>query len=398
MKKDIDVILKQALSPKEEPDARLNCKILDQAEERIYMGRKKVKGLPAAALAACITLAIGSMTVFAAWKYLSPAQMAQHFEDKKLEEAFQGPNAVVVNETQEYGDYKITLLGAVAGKNISEYLTENEQGSLKDDMFYAAVAIERADGTPMPDTSDDAYGDPAFYVSPFIQGLDPMFYSMQGMGGGYSEFVKDGVDYRLLEMDNIEMFADRVIYIGANEGTFYDNEAYRFDEATGKISRNESYDGVNALFTLRLDPSAADPAAAEAFLKKLKEEWETPDEPEEDLNNPEIEAWIQMVEEALENGHKLEEYADRVEATVKTVKPDADGVMDYSWELPDGSSSGGGVGFMDSLFPEGKQTPGTLAIGGYSYSDDLLESLEIETWTLNEDGTVTAAVYVPKKE
>ncbi|HBN56790.1 MAG TPA: hypothetical protein DD414_08440 [Lachnospiraceae bacterium] len=397
MKKDIDVILKQALSPKEEPGPRLNRKILDQAEERIYMGKKKIKGMQAAALAACITLAVGSMTVFAAWKYLSPAQVAQHFEDKKLEEAFQGPDAVIVNESQEYGDYKITLLGAVAGKNISEYLSEDGQGNLKEDMLYAAVAIERADGTPMPATDDDAYGDPAFYVSPYIRGLNPVFYSMQGMGGGYSEFVKDGVSYRLLEMDNIEIFADRGIYIGANEGSFYDNDAYHFDEATGEISRNDAYDGVNALFTLPLDASAADPATAEAYLKELEKDWETPDEPEEELNSPEIEAWIQMVDEAMENGHKLEEYADRVESTVKVLKPDAKGEMEYSWEIPGGSSSGVGTGYMELLFPEDKRTPGTLVIDGYSYSDDLLEKLEIQTWTLNDDGTVTAAIYVPKK-
>ena len=56
-----------------------------------------------------------------------------------------GEDAVLVNETQEYAGYRITLLGAVTGRNISEYLPVDEKGQVEDDRFYTAVAIERAD-------------------------------------------------------------------------------------------------------------------------------------------------------------------------------------------------------------------------------------------------------------
>ena len=199
MKRDVDDILKRALTPEEEPDMRLNQKILNKAEEMTRMAKKKRRRgrIPAAVLAACITLAVGSMAVMAAWKYLSPAQMAEELSDKKLADAFLGEDAVPVNETQEYGGYKVTLLGAVSGKNISDYMVTERDGSVRDDMFYAAVAVERADGTPMPDTSDDMYNDVPFFASTYIRGLDPRFYNMATMGGGYSEFVRDGVQYRL---------------------------------------------------------------------------------------------------------------------------------------------------------------------------------------------------------
>ena len=190
MKKNFDRILKQALSPTEEPDVWLNQNILYQAEEMVNMAKKakKKKGrFSAAVAAAAVTLVIGSAAVVAAARYLTPGQIARQHEDQKLMEAFQGEDAVLVNESQEYAGFRVTLLGAVSGKNISEYLPEDHKGQVEDDRFYAAVAIERADGTPMPDTSEEAYGEDAFYVSPYIKGLEPWNYGIMNIGGGYSE-------------------------------------------------------------------------------------------------------------------------------------------------------------------------------------------------------------------
>lgn len=94
MKSKMDELLRYALFPKEEPDQRLNQKILYQAEEMADMAKKRYGRVPAAILAASLTLAIGSTAVFAAWKYLSPAQVAEELNDRKLVEAFQGEDAV----------------------------------------------------------------------------------------------------------------------------------------------------------------------------------------------------------------------------------------------------------------------------------------------------------------
>lgn len=388
MKREIDVILKQALTPADEPDARLNQAILHQAEEMTRMARMRKRRIPAAILAASITLVVGSTAVFAAWKYLSPAQMAEELSNQSLAEAFQSEDAVQINETQECGGYRITLLGTTAGKNISESvgLDWDGAGQLKDDMFYAAVAIERADGTPMPDTSDDAYGEEAFLVSPYIKGLDPVCYNVFTMGGGYSEFVKDGVQYRMLELDNIEMFADRGIYMGVSSGSFYDGEAFCYDESTGELTRNEDYEGVNALFVLPLDPAKADPKAAQKFLDQV---WEKDDD-EEPL---EMTAGQQEIEDFMSRltAENLKEYADVIESTVQVCRPNEKGEFFYSWEL-DSGMGGEETVYLDNFFPDRK--PG-LAIGGYC-SGGTLDSLCIDTYTLNEDGTVTVAIYRPK--
>lgn len=383
----MDEILKHALSPENEPDQRLNQKILYRAEEMTYMAKRRHKRIPAAILAASITLAVGSTAVFAAWKYLSPTQMAEEFADEKLADAFRGEDAVLINETQEYGDYRVTLLGIVSGENFNNSMYH---GQVQDGCFYAAVAIERADGTPMPDTSEDAYGEEPFFVSPYIKGLDPVWYNAVTMGGGYQEFVQDGIQYRMLEVNDIEMFADRGIYIGVNSGSFPDNEAYSFDENTGEITRNESYDGVNALFILPIDPAKADPEAAEAFLEKMNDPQEDEEPAEQTAEDLEADAWIAQV-----NAENLDEYAEVIESTIQVCTPNEAGEFYYAWELEDGMG-GNGIGYMDVSFPERK--PGTRVINGYSYGADGLAGLCIETHTLNADGTVTVAIYRPKQD
>lgn len=395
MKKEFDRILKQALSPTEEPDTWLNRNILYQAEEMANMaktGKKKKGRFSVAVAAAAVTLVIGSAAVVAAARYLTPGQIAERNKDQKLVEAFQGEDAVLVNETQEYGGFRVTLLGAVSGKNISEYLAEDHKGQVEDDRFYAAVAIERADGTPMPDTGEEAYGEEAFYVSPYIKGLEPWNYGIMNMGGGYSEFVQDGIQYRLLDMENIDIFADRGLYIGVSSGTFYDNEAYFFDKETGVITRNETYEKVNALFDLPLDPAKGDPQAAEAFLKSMEEEEPTPpmEMSEQDM---EVEAWVEGFKTELMEG-RIKEDAERIESTVQICKPNGDGTADYSYDLGD-KGGGSGVIFLDESFPD--QKPGSAAVTGYSFDEEGVASLRIETAVLNEDGTVTFAVYRVKR-
>lgn len=379
-----------------------------QGREKEMQGRKEEKGkqrkdktgkagkkhsragrrLPAAAAVVAAVFLAASGSCYAAWKYLSLRQVADELEDGKLAEAFESEAAVNANEVQELGGYRITFMGAVAGKDISRFAGTDEDGGVEDDKLYTVVTIEHMDGTPMPEVSAEEYGQEAFYVSPYIQGLNPAKYSIMSMGGGYSEFVKDGIQYRLTEVDNLEAFADRKLYLGVSSGTFYDPEAYSFDEATGEIGRKDGYRGVNALFSLPLGASKADPDAAKAYLEQLEASWEADDgEIEMDETDLAVETWMEKV-----TPENIEEYAEVIESTVKTYTPDAGGEFRYSWESGSGSGGSGTAG-LEWLFPDRK--PGRV-IAGYSYSEEGLAGLEIETFTLNEDGTVTLAVYVPK--
>lgn len=391
MRNKMDELLKTALTPMDAPEDTLNNLVLSKAKERDNMTNKskhyKHKISVAACLAACI-LVMGSVTAVAAYRILSPREVAVELKDNKLEKAFQSDGAVFVNETQDSGGYRITLLGSVAGKNISDYLSWNENNVVEDNKIYTVVAIEHSDGTPMMDTSSDDYGKEALFVSHYIQGLNPNQYSVMNMGGGYQEFVKDGVQYRLLEMDNIEMFADKEIYVGVSAGVFYDSNAYVYEESTGKMIRNENYEGVNALFILPVDKRKADPIAANAYLESLNESSNIGEMLEElDESDQDVEAFIKNL--TVDN---IDEYAVPIESTRQVCAVNKDGWAHYAYELE--NDSGEGDINVAEHFPDGKT--GMSNCFGYSYSDDGLSSLIIDTFTMNEDGTVTYVVYVPK--
>lgn len=390
MKDDMDKRLEMALTPMNVPDEKLNNQILWRIKEKEDMGdkRKHYRRVPAAVLVATCILAMGSITAVAAYRYLSPAEVAAEVEDDLLEKAFLSEDAISVNETQECGDYRITLLGSVAGTKISEYLAEDISGIVKDDKIYTVVAIERADGMPMPATSSDEYGEEPFYVSHYIRGLDPNTYSIMSMGGGYQELVKDGIQYRLLEMENIEMFADRGIYVGVNSGLFYDRNAFVYEESTGEMSRNENYQGANALFVLPMDESKADMEAAEAYLEALHNSWNALDEPlERDIADLRIEEFMERL-----TPENIDEYATPVESTRQVCVPDENGIFEYSWEFESGAG-GSCTQEISAAFPDGKI--GMSDKFGYSCSETGLEELRIETLTLNTDGTVTFVIYMP---
>ena len=166
MRKDMDQLLYTALTPMNEPRVELNDRILLQVKERQIMNGKKKKyqrRIPAAAIAAVCILVLCSGTALAVYKYLTPAEVAKEADDDTLQQAFLSDDAIPGNETQESGGYRLTLLGSVAGKNISDFIpsegTGNEaEAAVDDNKIYTVVAIERADGTPMPDTSSDDYG------------------------------------------------------------------------------------------------------------------------------------------------------------------------------------------------------------------------------------------------
>lgn len=264
----IDELLKEALIPSEKPDAQLNQEILRKAAEVNNMRKPFFKTIPVVAAIATAVLATGSLTAYGAWKHLAVEQVAEETGDKKLADAFKEKGAVNINESQEYGDYKITLMGTVSGDKLSSYLVEDD-GVFLTDRTYSVISIEKKDGSPMPDTSDDNYEN-NFLTSPFIKGEDPAFLNIYYMNGGCSSFVKDGVEYRIADHDNIEAFAGRGVYLGVLGDAFYDRDAYNFDKATGEITRNENYKGINALFELPLDKSKADEAKAEKLLAKWK--------------------------------------------------------------------------------------------------------------------------------
>jgi len=389
MKRDYDEILKQALTPNDEPDFWLNQKILRQVREEKRMEKRKYKKIPAVVLTAALLLGVGSMTTAAAWKYLMPNEVAKEARDERLAEAFISDEAVFVNETQSYGGYNVTFLGIVSGEDLTEQI-HIHNGTIRMDKSHIVVAIENADSVPMPDTSEDAFGELEFLVSPFIKGYNPVDYNAFFFGGGHTDIVEGGVLYRIMECDNVEIFADQGLYLGVIDNTFYQREAYLYDEVTGEIMRNEAYDGLNALFQLPIDVAKADPVAAKAYMETLFDEnegdWSDVEKTAEEL---EVEEWIANL--TLEN---IEELAVCVEHTVQVLIVDENGMLHVAPYEVEGRGGSGGCSILER-WAFADVGYGMADQFGYSHSGTL-DTLRIETFTKNEDGTYTFAVYIPR--
>lgn len=384
----LDLILKQALSP-EIDDCDVKIKTMDMEKKENVINYEKNKNfkkssvkswkhVTAAAAAIAVTM-VSSITAYAAWRYFSAKDVAAEIADNRLAQEFEQNNWMDECETQTYGNYDITLLGIVSGDEISSHLSKTDSGEIDGDKTYMAVAIAHSDGTPMPDSSKT--DEEQFYVSPYIEGLDPARYNASVLGGNNILFVSDGIQYRLLETDNIECFADRKIYMGVSEGEAYDDKAYVYDSVSGDISRNESYEGVNALFTLSIDSNLADQKRAAEVIAAM-DNYEAGGEYTEILS--EADRWVNSI-----TPENIDEKATPLESSrqVLSLSEFAEYVMG---EAADGADVDAEAAVLDEYFPDGVGMSEVMTKSAASKEDAY-----VETYTLNSDDTVTILRYVP---
>lgn len=379
---ELNQLLKNALSTDYAPDDELNTKIMSKVRENGMMKTSRTKRLPMVA-ACCLLLLCGSATAFAAWKYMTPGEIAIEYGDEKLAAAFDSKDAIVLDESQTSGKYTVTLLGMVSGSNLSGFCADSKQASSA--RTYAVVAIAKADGTPMPDTSDEEYGKDSFFVSPLIQGLNPKDYNIVTMNGGYFDIVKDGILYRMIECDNIELFADRKLYLSVGNTVFYETSAYIYNEETGEITVNSNYMDMNLLFDLPLNKDRANQSAAEKYLKELAASWEASSP---DVSSPEGTDKVAKDAEAKAEVNEILEKWTLV--SEEKVKPDGEGRVYYSYEV-DGASGDGFVA-EDSLFEKDEL--------GYSKMFYISEDSHLKIAVLyykEKSGEIKVSVYKLKK-
>ncbi|AFS79803.1 hypothetical protein Curi_c28100 [Gottschalkia acidurici 9a] len=326
----LDQLLKNALSSTVEPSEDLNQKIINQLKENNVMKSSYRKKVAAALVAVSVTLTV-SITGVAAWNLLNPKQVAEHIGDQTLAQAFKNKNAIEINESVVSGEYNFTFLGIVSGKGLSSFKTSGDE--IHPDRTYAVVAIAKKDGEKMPDSQDEKYGEVPFFVSPLIKGQKPWQFNIASMNGGYSEFVNDGVMYRLIECDGVEMFADRGLYLAVSTSNFYDVNAFNYSEETGEITVNPNYNGANALFNLPIDVKKANNDKAEKYIKELLEKTakDSKSSMETDID----------IEEEIKGGVVIPE-------SVQKVTYDKDGLAHYEYEGHKISIS------VDDYFKEGE--------------------------------------------
>ena len=213
-------------------------------------------------IAACVALL--AVSVSAAMLWLTPAQVAEEHNQPLLAEAFSSPDAITVNETVESGEFSITLLGLVSGRNL-DVLNQD----LETDHTYSVLALRRLDGEPLENETFDFI---RYTMTPLVAGCSPAAVNNWTLNAGASGLARDGVYYYLLDTQSIEMFADRTVYMAFYEGGVPNNTIFTVAE-DGSIAFADDFAGVHALFTLPLDAARADSAAADAFLAENDMGW-----------------------------------------------------------------------------------------------------------------------------
>lgn len=228
-------------------------------KEQIIMPMNRVKKT---ALLIAAAVALLAVSVSAAVVWLTPAQVADRVEEPLLAEAFQSEDAIVLGESVTAGDYQITLAGMVSGEDLS--VPTDYNGEIINDRTYAVFRVARADGEPLTDYPNLSY-------SPLVDGYHVRCVNAWTLGTTTQQFIEDGVIYCLFDCRNLEMFADHPVRFAIYEGGIPNTDLFTMAE-DGTISLRESV--VGALFTLPLDESKADPAAAQAFVESTGLVWE----------------------------------------------------------------------------------------------------------------------------
>lgn len=232
-----------------------------QKKEKPSMNRKTVKIIIAVAAA----FALLTTSVFAISALLSAGEVAQQMGDTDIAGAFEGEDAVLVNQTAVVGDYELTLLGIASGEQL-DFI--NDQ-SVENRHSYVVLAARRTDGTPIAPEDGLEYDDTGreLAISPLVEGWAPHHVNAWSLNCAGHGITVDGVRYYLFDYTNLELFADRTVYLAVYEGLAPTIERFTLHE-DGTITFAEGYTGLGTMFTLPVDPSRADPDAAMKLLEE----------------------------------------------------------------------------------------------------------------------------------
>lgn len=268
-----------------------------------------------------ICLLVCSGTVYAAYHLLSAGEAALKLGDEKLADKFSELSHDVV--FQENGTFRSAYLGEVSGKNLSQYEIDAEE-----EKTYFVMAIERIDGQKI------TYEDNNILVSPFVRGIAPWQFNIFFMGGASTGQIIDDVLYMIYDCGNLELFADKGVYLGVTDGV-PSVESYQYDPQTGIISRNTEYGGLNLLFELELDPSRANPQKAEEYLQSLgvmDSEGESMEDEPDISSDFDKEVFLQNGHQDLENPGEMIAKSTLIEESVTILQENEDGFLEYVYD------------------------------------------------------------------
>ena len=392
MKDSLDTQIKHALSKKYTPKAQLHTAILERNEEKHRMKKKNIGTIAATVV---LALAVCGGTGYAAVKYLSPDKVATEFENDTLADAFQGKDALWINDTKEANDYSVTLMGVVSGKKLNAHpIVQNEK--VVTDSTYMVISIEKSDGTAMPKPEEEDFT--RFLISPLIKGENPYSVNIFSMANGCGCTTQDGIQYYLLECNNLEVFAKQGVQLAVTDASVISDETYSFDEDTKVVSSNKKYAGVNLLFDVQFPEEKADSSKAKELLKQWSGDMES-EEITEDTD--EVEDVEKTTEEELyekaraflrsNDAEYIMKQFTLLEDQVQTLEPDSDGKYAFCWEaFGTGMEMDPPAGLDELFWPEQRDVPGSIRVRGINITEKYFIT---ELYILNEDESVTMKPY-----
>ncbi len=227
--------------------------LLAQAAER-KDGRnmnKTVNKTTKILIAAVLIITILSSSAFAISKLLSAGEVALHFGENQVAQSFDA-NSFAAESITDKG-YTVRFLGLVKGEKFASE-------AIKTDCSYYVVSVAAADGSPLSIADGNPLG-----MSVIIEGYPAWKNNTWSLNTSATGMEENGVLYYLYNCENLEIFADRNVYLAVYEGMLPGLDIITMNE-DGTFEFAEDYDGFEAMFRIPLDSSKANPEIANAIL------------------------------------------------------------------------------------------------------------------------------------
>ena len=239
--------------------------LLVQAAERKDKDHmnKAIKKPTKILVAAVLIITVLSSTAFALSKLLSPGEVAEHVGEGQAAEYFD--EQIYVAESVTDKGYTVSFLGLVKGEKL-------KSKGIKADCSYYVVAVAASDGSPLSLEKGNPLG-----MSVIIEGYPAWRINTWSLGTSANGMEENGTLYYLYNCENLEIFADKNVYLAIYEGMLPGLDTITMN-TDGTFEFAESYDGFKAMFRLPLDPSKADPEKANEILKEYLAEEATASE------------------------------------------------------------------------------------------------------------------------
>ncbi len=262
-----------------------------EGKDKAFMN-KTVNKMTKILIAAVLIIVILSSTAFAISKLLSAGEVAGHFGESQAAKSFD-KQLIAVESVTDKG-YTVSFLGLVKGEKI-------ESKNVKSDCSYYVVAVAAADGSPLSLIEGNPLG-----VSVIIEGYPAWKINSWSLNTSANGMEEDGILYYLYDCEDLEIFADKNVYLAVYEGMLPDIDTVTMN-TDGTFEFSEGYDGFRAMFRLSLDASKANPEKANEILREyLFEEPEIASEENEKTEELREEVSESEMEELQENASEPE--------------------------------------------------------------------------------------------